>query len=135
MGVVRHESHSWTAGGEESPRPRLSGHPHAVACVLHPALPAVPGQSPTLPPGWIHEIKHDGFRTGLPSKSPALTALLLMSTATQAEIMCTQHRGCWETGGRIISGNGGGVTSHQYLTSYRNGKPQRVRVRPVYSNG
>jgi ATP-dependent DNA ligase len=29
---------------------------------LHSALPAIPAERPPTGPGWIHEIKHDGFR-------------------------------------------------------------------------
>jgi hypothetical protein len=32
----------------------------------------------------------------------AAAAILLASTGAQAEILCTQHRGCFETGGRLM---------------------------------
>jgi hypothetical protein len=42
-------------------------------------------------------------------RSIAIAGLLVLAgTAAQAEIVCTTHRGCFETGGRIILGNGGG---------------------------
>ena len=65
-----------------------------------------------------------------------IAAISLVATAAaQAEIMCTQHGGCRETGRRIISGDSGGVTSQQHITSHRNGKPQRVRIiRTHYDN-
>ena len=56
----------------------------------------------------------------------------LTGTAAQAEIMCTQHGGCLETGMRIIYGDGGGVQNEQHLNSYRNGKKQRVRIIRTY---
>ena len=59
----------------------------------------------------------------------------LTGTAAQAEIMCTQHGGCFETGMRIIYGDGGGVQNEQHLNSYRSGKKQRVRIiRTYYGN-
>ena len=62
-------------------------------------------------------------------------AVLLISTAANAEIICTDHGGCRETGRRIILGNGGGVTSSQTLVSHRGNKPQKVRInRTIYSN-
>jgi hypothetical protein len=61
--------------------------------------------------------------------------LIVLTTAAQAEIMCTQHGGCRETGRRIISGDSGGVTSQQYITSHRDGKAKRVRIiRTYYDN-
>jgi hypothetical protein len=60
----------------------------------------------------------------------AALGILAVTTAAQAEIICTQHGGCYETGGRIIYGDGGGVTSGvQQLNSYRNGKKEPVRIR------
>jgi hypothetical protein len=56
----------------------------------------------------------------------------LTGTAAQAEIMCTQHRGCFETGMRLLYGDGGGVNSVQHLNSYRNGKKEPVRIRRMY---
>jgi hypothetical protein len=55
-------------------------------------------------------------------------AVALASTAAQAEIICTQHGGCRETGMRVISGDGGGVNNQQSLTSHRDGKPKKVRI-------
>ena len=61
--------------------------------------------------------------------------ILFAATSAQAEIMCTQHGGCFETGRRIISGDGGGVNNVQHLNSYRDGKKQQVRiVRTYYGN-
>jgi hypothetical protein len=57
--------------------------------------------------------------------------LVLIGTAAQAEIMCTQHRGCWETGKRIF--RTGGVMQHgMTITNQRggdkdSGKPIRIR--------
>jgi hypothetical protein len=73
---------------------------------------------------------------GHPMRSLFLSAcvIVLIATSAKAEIICTDHGGCRETGKKIILGNGGGVTSQQELTSYRDGKPKRVKVRPVYTN-
>jgi hypothetical protein len=57
---------------------------------------------------------------------------ILLTVGANAEIICTQHGGCHETGMRIISGDGGGVNSAQYLNSYRNGKKERVRINRTY---
>jgi hypothetical protein len=65
----------------------------------------------------------------------AVAVVSLASTAAQAEIICTQHGGCRETGMRIIAGDGGGVNNQQYITSHRDGKPKRVRIiRTHYDN-
>ncbi len=65
----------------------------------------------------------------------AVAVVSLASTAAQAEIICTQHGGCRETGMRVISGDGGGVNSQQNLTSHRDGKPKKVRIiRTYYDN-
>ena len=65
----------------------------------------------------------------------AAIALLASAVSVHAEIMCTQHGGCRETGRRIISGDSGGVTSQQHITSHRDGKPKRVRIiRTYYDN-
>ena len=62
-----------------------------------------------------------------------VAAILLASTAAQAEIVCTQHGGCFETGMRLIYGDGGGVTSNvQNLNSYRNGNKQPVRIQRTF---
>jgi hypothetical protein len=53
---------------------------------------------------------------------------IVFTAGANAEIICTQHGGCHETGMRIISGDGGGVNSAQQLNSYRNGKKERVRI-------
>jgi hypothetical protein len=68
-------------------------------------------------------------------KYPIIVAALLVSTTVQAEILCTQHGGCRETGKRLISGDSGGVTSQQHITSHREQKPKKVRViRTYYDN-
>jgi hypothetical protein len=59
-------------------------------------------------------------------------ATLLAATAAQAEIICTQHRGCFETGGRLIYGNGGGVNRQASTISYRDVKPKKVIFRRHY---
>jgi hypothetical protein len=65
----------------------------------------------------------------------AFAAALVFATAAQAEIICTQHGGCRETGKRIILGDGGGVNNTQHLNSYRNGKKEKVRIiRTIYDN-
>ena len=64
----------------------------------------------------------------------SILVIALSPISAKAEIICTDHGGCRETGKRIILGNGGGVTSQQELTSYRDAKPKRVKVRPVYTN-
>jgi hypothetical protein len=65
-------------------------------------------------------------------KMVVITTLALvanMATA-QAEIICTQHGGCYETGMRLIYGDGGGVnTNVQTLNSYRDGKKTPVRIK------
>ena len=59
----------------------------------------------------------------------------LIATTAQAEIICTQHGGCRETGKRLIYGNGGGVYVPNQLISYRGDKPQKVNItRKYYSN-
>lgn len=52
-----------------------------------------------------------------------------------AALLVTQHGGCRETGMRLISGDSGGVTSQQHITSHREQKPKKVRViRTIYEN-
>ena len=59
-------------------------------------------------------------------------ALALAMTTAQAEIICTVHGGCYETGRKIILGDGGGVTSNVgTLNSYRDNKKVKVRVRSI----
>jgi hypothetical protein len=65
----------------------------------------------------------------------AAVALAALISPGVAEIICTQHGGCRETGKRIISGDSGGVTSQQQITSHREAKPKKVRViRTIYEN-
>ena len=47
-------------------------------------------------------------------------------------VIDTQHGGCFETGQRIIYGDGGGVNNDASLNSYRNGKKQPVRIQRYY---
>jgi len=59
-------------------------------------------------------------------RSIAIASLLVLAgTAAQAEIVCTTHRGCFETGGRIILGNGGGVNRQESTISHREAKPKK----------
>ena len=51
---------------------------------------------------------------------------VLAGTAAQAEIVCSQHGGCWNTGGKIILVDPSYVRGQSYV-SHRNGKPQVMR--------
>ena len=68
-------------------------------------------------------------------RSAVIMGLLafVTGTAAQAEILCTQHRGCFETGGRLIYGNGGGVNRQESAISYRDAKPRKVIFRRHYN--
>jgi hypothetical protein len=57
--------------------------------------------------------------------------LVLVGTAAQAEIICTQHRGCRETGGKVYR-NGGVVTPGSTVMTYRDGVPKAIKVRRIY---
>ena len=64
----------------------------------------------------------------------AAAALILAATTAQAEIMCTNHRGCWDTGGRIFR-SGGRMTPGMTIINHRgghkdSGKP--IRIKRVY---
>jgi hypothetical protein len=66
----------------------------------------------------------------------AAAALILAATTAQAEIICTQHRGCWETGKRIFLSSS--VRPGQTVINHRSGqkdsgKPIRIR-RVFYGN-
>jgi hypothetical protein len=69
----------------------------------------------------------------------AAAALILAATTAQAEIICTQHRGCWETGKRILlsSGNNNirpGMTVINHRSGQKDsGKPVRIQ-RVIYDN-
>ena len=51
---------------------------------------------------------------------------ILIGTAAQADIVCTAHGGCWETGKMIIYGDGGGTRYFQCVNTERYGKTRRV---------
>ena len=72
-------------------------------------------------------------RDGKPMKKTILMAavtIALATTAAEAEIICTHSGGCYETGMKIIYGDGGGVTSSmQSLNSYRTGEKVKVQIR------
>ena len=70
---------------------------------------------------------NQSMRTMIKLLATAAT-LAALATVAQADIAC-DARGCRETGRRLISGDGGGVTYHQCVTSYRNGTPQKVCFR------
>jgi hypothetical protein len=73
-----------------------------------------------------------GEKEGLSMKSIAIATLfVLIGTSAQAEIMCSQHRGCWETGKRIFR-TGGVMQNGMAITNQRDGqkdsgKPIRIR--------
>jgi hypothetical protein len=55
-------------------------------------------------------------------RSIAIAGLLvLVGTAAQAEVICTQHRGCFETGLKILR-NGGAYSGLGYVNN-RNSAP------------
>ena len=65
-------------------------------------------------------------------RSIAIASLFVLAgTIAQAEIICTNHRGCFETGGRIFR-NGGRMTPGMTIINHRDGhrdsgKPVRIR--------
>jgi hypothetical protein len=62
------------------------------------------------------------------------TAIALATTAAQAEIICTHHGGCHETGMKLIYGDGGGVSpNNTTLNSYRTGKKVKVQIRRTFT--
>ena len=67
-------------------------------------------------------------------RSIAIVSLFAVLTGTaQAEIICTHHGGCHETGMKLIYGDGGGVNpNNQTLNSYRNGKKERVQIKRTF---
>jgi hypothetical protein len=76
------------------------------------------------------------FQKEFGMQSLAISSLfVLASTAVQAEIVCTTHRGCFETGGRIILGNGGGVNRQASTISHREAKPKKIIFRRHYNAG
>jgi hypothetical protein len=66
-------------------------------------------------------------------RSIAIASLfVLVGTTAQAEIMCTNHRGCFETGRRIFRTGGAYSTPGMTITNHRaggkdSGKPIRIR--------
>ena len=69
-------------------------------------------------------------------RSIAIASLLVLAgTAAKAEIVCTTHRGCFETGGRIILGNGGGVNRQESNITHREAKPKKIIFRRHYNAG
>ena len=60
--------------------------------------------------------------------------LVLVGTTAQAEIMCTNHRGCYETGRKLYS-TGGVIVQGSTIMSHRDGAPKAIKIRRVhYSN-
>jgi hypothetical protein len=57
--------------------------------------------------------------------------IVVAATSARAEIMCTQHGGCWETGQRIILVDPSFALG-QDAVSHRNGKKQRVRINRIH---
>jgi hypothetical protein len=74
-----------------------------------------------------------GEKEELPMKSIAIATLFVLAigTSAQAEIMCSQHRGCWETGKRIFRNGGRMDTGMTYINQRDgqkdSGKPIRIR--------
>ena len=61
-------------------------------------------------------------------------ALLLASSAAQAEIICTRYGGCWETGKRIFR-TGGRMDQGMSIINHRGGEKDSgkpIRIRRVY---
>ena len=57
----------------------------------------------------------------------------VLTGTAQAEIICTHHGGCYETGMKLIYGDGGGVNpNNQTLNSYRNGKKERIQIKRTF---
>jgi hypothetical protein len=67
-------------------------------------------------------------------RSIAIGSLFAVLTGTaQAEIICTHTGGCYETGMKLIYGDGGGVSpNNTTLNSYRNGKKERVQIKRTF---
>ena len=66
--------------------------------------------------------------------SIAAAALILAATTAQAEIMCTSHRGCYDTGKRLFR-NGGRMTPGMTIINHRDGQKdsgEPVRIRRVH---
>jgi hypothetical protein len=62
----------------------------------------------------------------------ALAIMLAWLATAQADVVCTQHGGCRETGKRIILVDPS-FTSGQYITrTDRNGKKVRIRVDHIH---
>jgi hypothetical protein len=61
--------------------------------------------------------------------------ILALATSARTEIMCSQHRGCWETGKRIF--RTGGVMQHSMtIVNKRDGQKdsgKSIRIRCIGS--
>jgi hypothetical protein len=81
-------------------------------------------------PVTLHFRSKKGRKKDLPMRSIVIASLfVLIGNAAQAEIMCSQHRGCWETGKRIFR-NGGRMTTGMTYINQRDGqkgKPIHIR--------
>jgi hypothetical protein len=69
-------------------------------------------------------------------RSVAIASLLVLAgtLAAQAEIMCTNHRGCFETGRRIFR-TGGRMTTGMTIINHRAGEKdsgKSIRIRRVW---
>jgi hypothetical protein len=47
----------------------------------HRAVPTIPAKGPHSGPGWIHEIKHDGFRILARREAPSAVLMVLLVSA------------------------------------------------------
>jgi hypothetical protein len=56
----------------------------------------------------------------------ALGMIAASATLAQAEVICSQHGGCWNTGGKIFLVDPSYVRGQSYV-SHRNAKPEVKR--------